>query len=167
MLRYRERVYCYELYHQLRLALKSFPYSLQGEMDKDSHPIIRSKKPDFILHRSGTMYDNLVVMEVKSLNNTSNNQLKKDLDTLSYFLKDAQYYRVVHLIYGFMKKNDGNISKVIEAYKEYEHQSGKQDEFEGKLLLYWHSKYGEPAKVYDWERKVFMPCYQPDISPPT
>jgi len=38
--RFRERVYCYELYHQLRLALKCFPYTLQGKMDKNNHPII-------------------------------------------------------------------------------------------------------------------------------
>lgn len=39
---YRERVYCYELYHQLRCILgKNFPYKLNGEIDKAGHPIIQ------------------------------------------------------------------------------------------------------------------------------
>jgi hypothetical protein len=48
---YRERVYCYELYHQLRCILENnFPYKLHGEVDKGGHPVIRGfKKPDFAL----------------------------------------------------------------------------------------------------------------------
>lgn len=37
---YRERVYCYELYHQLRLEVPAYlPYSLSGEVDKLGHPL--------------------------------------------------------------------------------------------------------------------------------
>ncbi|MCC6968047.1 MAG: hypothetical protein IT391_17385 [Nitrospira sp.] len=37
---YRERVYCYELYYQLRVALPDdFQFSLAGEVDKSGHPI--------------------------------------------------------------------------------------------------------------------------------
>ena len=65
---YRERVYCYELYHQLRLLLgDDFPYKLHGEVDKANHPIIKDeKKPDFIIHVPGEMKQNLVVIEVKN-----------------------------------------------------------------------------------------------------
>ena len=35
---YRERVYCYELYHQLRCLWKDFPFSLGGEIDKQGNP---------------------------------------------------------------------------------------------------------------------------------
>ena len=89
--RYRERVYCYELYHQLRRTLpNTYPYTLQGKMDKIGHQIIRpkigAKKPDFVLHKPRTMEDNLVVMEVKPLNNTNSTQIKKDLETLTGFL---------------------------------------------------------------------------------
>ena len=38
---YRERVYCYELYHQMRCRWGRFPYSLGGEIDKGGHPIFR------------------------------------------------------------------------------------------------------------------------------
>ena len=37
---YRERVYCYELYHRMRECMsENFPYVLDGEVDKVAHPI--------------------------------------------------------------------------------------------------------------------------------
>ena len=39
---YRERVYCYELYHQLRGSCGNFPFSLGGEVDKIGHPHFRN-----------------------------------------------------------------------------------------------------------------------------
>lgn len=152
--RFRERVYCYELYHQLRLALQRFPYTLQGEMDKNGHPIIHREigavKPDFVLHEPRTMESNLVVMEVKPLNNTSRPQLKKDLDVLTRFL-DLGYYRAIHLIYGSLRRDDGGISKVIRTYREYMNSS-RLNAYQGKLLLYWHRTCGEAAIIDDWER---------------
>src|SRR5438093_1468159 len=61
----RERVYCYELYHQLRNALPSnFPCKLHGEVDKLGHSLFRSAlegaKPDFIVHVPGRIQHNLV-----------------------------------------------------------------------------------------------------------
>ena len=39
---YRERVYCYELYHQLRIEMgDDLGFSLSGEVDKRRHPLIR------------------------------------------------------------------------------------------------------------------------------
>jgi hypothetical protein len=35
---FRERVYCYELYHQMRLLWPGGPYRLNGEADKRAHP---------------------------------------------------------------------------------------------------------------------------------
>ena len=156
--RYRERVYCYELYHQLRLALECFPYTLQGEMDKGGHPIIHPEigpvKPDFILHEPKAIDANLVVMEVKPLNNSKERGLKKDLKSLTGFL-DLGYYRAIHLIYGSLGRGNGGISKVINAYREYNGDSDRLNAYHGKLLLYWHKAYGEAAIIYDWERGVF------------
>lgn len=103
---YRERVYCYELYHQLRRVLgDNFPYKLDGEVDKAGHPIIwpglGAKKPDFIVHVPGRMDRNLVVMEVKPVTVKDKiNKLRKDLKTLKGFLDKAGYYRAIMLIYG-------------------------------------------------------------------
>ena len=52
-LKYRERVYCYELYHQLRLLLgDDFPYKLDGELDKKSHRIILGEYENIMRVRS-------------------------------------------------------------------------------------------------------------------
>jgi hypothetical protein len=61
---YRERVYCYELYHQMRAMWGQFPYSLGGEVDKSGHALFRGgpyaqAKPDFLVHVPGDMGQNL------------------------------------------------------------------------------------------------------------
>jgi len=159
--RFRERVYCYELYHQLRLALPAnFPYTLQGEMDKMKHPIITGGvKPDFILHKPGTMNDNLLVIEVKPLNNTRSRQIKKDLDTLTEFLDlEKGYYCAIYLIYGTLKRKDEGISKIIKAYQDYNqdfNRPNRLNKYKNKLLLLWHKTVGQPAERYNWEYDVF------------
>jgi hypothetical protein len=94
---YRERVYCYELYHQLRRRLDretEFPYALNGEVDKRSHPVLREleleKIPDFLVHDPGTP-ENLVVMEVKPSDAIKPHTLRTDLDKLSGFVSSANY----------------------------------------------------------------------------
>ena len=70
--RYRERVYAYELYHQLRSNWpKDWPFSLAGEVDKSGHPLIRGgaldrAKPDLLIHVPGDMNHNLVALEIKA-----------------------------------------------------------------------------------------------------
>ena len=50
---YRERVYCYELYHQLRNALgDNFAYKLHGEVDKAGHPIIHRNNVQVPIRKS-------------------------------------------------------------------------------------------------------------------
>ncbi|MEZ5417441.1 MAG: hypothetical protein R2708_08860 [Vicinamibacterales bacterium] len=85
---YRERVYCYELYHQWRMRWRDqWPYSLSGEIDKAGHPIVRpNTKPDFLVHDPGTMR-NLLALEVKPAN-TSIKKALKDLRTLTYLRRD-------------------------------------------------------------------------------
>ena len=39
LVKYRERVYAYELYHQLRCNWQRWPFSLGGEIDKTQHPV--------------------------------------------------------------------------------------------------------------------------------
>lgn len=129
---YRERVYCYELYHQLRCVLgDNFLYKLDGEVDKATHPIIQqglgAKKPDFIIHVPGKMDQNLVVIEVKPAT-VKVNELREDLKKLEGFLDKARYYHAIMLIYG-----DG----------EHELAQRIRDEIknfpEECILLAWHS----------------------------
>ena len=139
---YRERVYCYELYHQLRCILgESSPYKLNGEVDKDGHPIIKkalgAKKPDFIVHVPGGMDKNLVVVEVKSVTRAKKgfSKLKKDLETLEGFLDKANYKNAIMLIYGDV--DDKLLQKIKEEFKKYETEKGKQ------MLLIWHQECGK------------------------
>jgi len=103
---FRERVYCYELYHRLRQVLEGkqeFRYALHGEVDKEKHPIIAKKCgrkiPDLLVHVPGEMEHNLAVIEVKP-STASLDGLKKDIKTLRCFKTKASYHRGIMLIYG-------------------------------------------------------------------
>lgn len=102
---YRERVYCYELYHQMRMrwpAQSSF--YLNGEVDKARHPkMIELRdcfpKPDLLVHRPGYMKGNYAVIEVKC-ERAGKHGIAKDLETLSFFVNEFSYQRAIYLIYG-------------------------------------------------------------------
>lgn len=102
---YRERVYCYELYHQMR---KRWPdacaFTLNGEVDKAAHPILTQLgaaglKPDLLVHRPGDMGGNHAVIEVKSARAVRHN-CEKDLETLAVFKQEVGYARAIYLVYG-------------------------------------------------------------------
>lgn len=61
----RERVYCYELFHRLRLALAASQLTLTGEPDKSGHPHLPPINPDLILHIPGYHDENSAVVEVE------------------------------------------------------------------------------------------------------
>jgi hypothetical protein len=106
---WRERAYCYELYHLLRCQLpEDFPYTLHGEIDKIGHGAIvqhfgkmKRPNPDFILHNPGDMSDkaNLVVVEVKR-SDAELKLIKQDLWKIRKFIKHVGYQRGVMLFFG-------------------------------------------------------------------
>jgi len=101
---FRERVYCYELYHRLREILPlNFKYQLDGELDKRGQELFRKMKyiPDFLVHIPGDMTNNLVVIEVKqiNINNLKETGIKDDIKKLSRFIKEVSYFRGIMLIY--------------------------------------------------------------------
>lgn len=102
---YRERVYCYELYHQMRLRWPgNCQYCLNGEVDKAAHPILSRlgvgcAKPDLLVHHPGDMTRNYAIIEVKTAT-TSIRGIKKDLETMSLFVRRVLYRRAIYLIYG-------------------------------------------------------------------
>lgn len=133
---FRERVYCYELYHQLRTTLgDGFPYKLDGEVDKNGHPIIRPTlgpwKPDFIVHIPGNMKRNLVVIEVKPITVKDDmSELKRTLEKLQGFLNEAKYYRAIMLVYGDGKHN------LPESIRSEVHKFSKR--CGERILMVWH-----------------------------
>jgi Apea-like HEPN len=100
---YRERAFCYELYHQLRLNIPQdsrFAYWLTGEPDKNGHPLIESRvAPDLVLHEPGNMNQNFCVLEIKPINGKLAG-FKKDFRTLSAFTTKYGYHAGILLIYG-------------------------------------------------------------------
>lgn len=140
---YRERVYCYELYHQLRQALPvGFPFTLQGEIDKQNHPIISRAcgaiKPDLLVHKPGKMRNgNLVVIEVKSIMRVS--KLEKDFKTLQCMisLKDG-YFRGISLLFGI--NNEDAYNKATRLYKK--HCGGATE----RIHLFFHKLPGNPIE---------------------
>lgn len=143
---FRERVYCYEFYHQLRNALgDDFRYKLDGEVDKEGHPLIRPKlgpkKPDFIVHVPGEMNKNLVVIEVKPVTVKDRiNKLRDDLKTLRRFIESAKYYRAIMFVYG---NGEHDLPESIRSEVE-----SLQEKCGDHVLLVWHRRPREKPIVY-------------------
>lgn len=137
---FRERVYCYELYHQMRInwPLES-QYFLNGELDKSAHPVLRElgagqAKPDLLVHTPGSMSNNHAIIEVK--HSTAAKGIRKDLETLDLFVRRVGYIRAIYLIYGYEANAKGveRIEKLADRFQEL-----------APIELWLHSKVGEPA----------------------
>lgn len=144
---YRERVYCYELYHQLRLCWPSdTDFELSGEVDKSGHPLIRGNnldrvKPDLLVHVPGDMEGNYTIIEVKPIT-ADRNGIKKDLETLTAFRRHAQYQKAIYLFYG-----QGNMKAVQNVINELQASDGG-DQIDLSLIeLWWHNVVGESAMI--------------------
>lgn len=139
---FRERVYSYELYHQLRTLLAMDDelayYELSGEIDKRGHPVIRPCAPDFVVHVPGTMFENLVAIEVKPIN-AGQAGIEKDRNNLEYFVTDAGYRCGVQLVYG---GDRDALRRFINVYRD-------ADE---RIKLVWHAGPGRPAARIDIRR---------------
>jgi hypothetical protein len=117
---YRERVYCYELYHQMRLRWPGpdvTQYRLTGEVDKKGHVYltdlgVKGQKPDLLVHRPG-YNENHAIIEVKH-SNAASDGLLKDLATLKLFLGPVSYDRAIYLIYG-EGADDKMLARIREA----------------------------------------------------
>jgi hypothetical protein len=142
-IKYRERVYCYELYHNLRCIVGDYgPFKLHAELDKRGHTIIKSGyKPDFVFHIPGTMNYNLLIMEVKHILNDLS-EIKKDIDKIIYFLDKCNYFYGFILIYG--TDTDDTIKKTkIAIEKELENKGTAKN----RLYLAHHNNPREAIKI--------------------
>jgi len=143
---YRERVYCYELYHQLRCIWPTnAKYMLGGEVDKEGHPLIRGNnldrtKPDLLIHTPGNMSGNHAIIEVKPINKTEKRKIVKDLKTLTAFRRLAGYRKAIYLFYG-----DGDINRLLKRIHGYQSEY-EEDEINLNLIkFWWHPRSGFPA----------------------
>ena len=95
----RERVFCYELYHQMRLIQSQrglTDIQIHGEIDKSGHVGFdrnARKNPDFVFHIPGMMQGNAIVVEVKGkIEGNYQEGVYKDIVTLSKFTNYKHYY---------------------------------------------------------------------------
>lgn len=102
---YRERVYCYELYHQMRkIWAHDGGAILHAEFDKIGSQFFADKsvkgvKPDFLIHTPGEIDKNFIAMEVKAVTARSD-EIKCDLEKLSSLSCEANYRLTIFLIFG-------------------------------------------------------------------
>lgn len=143
---FRERVYCYELYHQMRMLWPpQSQYFLNGELDKSAHPILRGlgaahAKPDLLVHTPGAMKGNYAIIEVKYSIDTRG--VCKDLRTLDLFVRKVGYQRAIYLIYGRYANAQG-VSR-IEAIAKEAIAKGEFTELM-PIELWLHSEVGQAA----------------------
>jgi hypothetical protein len=157
---YRERVYCYELYHLWRQNWSDgFPFSLSGEVDKEKHPIIRRKvKPDFLVHIPGQM-TNLLVMEVKPKPKPGIDvpyyakevtEILDDLEKLTWFRRElaeygpnANYFAAFMWFYGLNVEEWPTLRECLRVRIE-------DQRIDPMLIRYFlHQQFGErPREVY-------------------
>lgn len=137
---FRERVYCYELYHQMR---SNWPpeshYLLNGELDKSAHPILRGlradhSKPDLLVHTPGAMAGNYAIIEVK--HSTAADGIRKDLKTLDLFVRKVGYRRAIYLLYGH-EANVRGVRRIEEVANDFEDLV--------PIEIWLHSEVGQPA----------------------
>lgn len=117
----QERVFCYELYHQLRMLQRSSRHKYQGELNKigQNHTPRCRANPDFLFHTPGSNKDNNTVIEVK-LAKTSPCKLDRDLSKLAWFMSSSGYsYKTgVFIIIGSTKCLDNRKKRFSSIPKE-------------------------------------------------
>lgn len=111
----RERVFAYELYHQIRMINNNSGLVLHAEIDKRGHHDFKKKEqknPDFIFHVPGEYNLKSVVVELKVDLNAG---MKKDFETLDMFIRNFHYEYGIFIILNFsvdeVKKEIQKINK--------------------------------------------------------
>ncbi len=115
--RYLERVFCYELYHQVRrimdISEQILPnifrdVSFNGELRKEIIQVILLPQnilplearymPDFLLHSPGNFDNQLLIVEVKTNPELTYAQIQDDLLKIEQFIKNYKYKQGIFLI---------------------------------------------------------------------
>jgi hypothetical protein len=121
---HRERVFCYELYHQMRLLMAQANTQLlpviHGEIDKRGHADFGQNQvnPDFVFHTPGTHDNNTLVIEVKG--RLVPKDIEIDFNTLLSFVHYHHYQAGVFILYchsfeELMQSRVGNKLKALSS----------------------------------------------------
>jgi len=96
----RERVFCYEFYHQIRKIMTDSDLKLNSEIDKRGHPDFAPggwKNPDFVIHTPGTNENNTFIIEVKG--KLEPKKIGEDIKKIITFIEEYQYTAGVFVLY--------------------------------------------------------------------
>ncbi|MDL1894039.1 hypothetical protein FBQ87_14315 [Sphingobacteriales bacterium CHB3] len=111
----RERIFCYELYHQLRCLIgDNAPLMLHGEIDKRGHrdfALPHRANPDFVFHVPGTHERNTIVVEVKG--NVDRAGIRKDFNTLLNFTEFYRYRLGIFVLFGHSARELRRLGKDV------------------------------------------------------
>lgn len=151
-LAYRERVYCYELYHQIRLLSTegigrragATRLLLSGELDKYGiNSVIPGgrQKPDLVWHEPGKSDYNAAVAEVKTMQGlTSPVGMNAALTTLRDFLQAApkvRYQSGILLVFG-----EGARATVLREVRKNVEELEWQPDTLRRVCVVWHAEVG-------------------------
>jgi hypothetical protein len=117
----RERIFCYELYHQIRLMMGPNPMiSLHGEMDKRGHIDFDRRDwgmPDFVFHIPGKHTANTLVIEVKGRLDKPKG-IMKDFVRILTFINRYQYNAGIFILYNHSFQE--MIARIGQKLKEFQ-----------------------------------------------
>lgn len=149
---YRERVYAYELYHQLRsIWPDDWDFVLNGEVDKQAHPLIhgdhlQDRKPDLLVHRPGDMTGNLVILEIKPVSATADD-IAADLRKLTAFCRSARYRLGILLFFG---QQSSGLLPIQQKSRRALNIAG--DEADSTCIaIFWQPEAARPAVPVAWD----------------
>jgi len=168
---YRERAYCYELYHQMRLGwpcLGQQGLLINGELDKSHHDLfkeasIRDAKPDFLVHSPGNREGNHTIIEVKK-SDSGEAKWCNDIETIAAFMKKRtaeeylpEYRHGIFLIFGnrLENKKEATLNSLCELLQ------GKLKVHNEKRKKEVDDYYNDPNRV---EKKKEERSYPAEVS---
>jgi len=141
--RYGERVFCYELYHQLRIQIDEEKSGnpnflngalLQGEVEKMQIfqliedlgllPMDGEYAPDFLMHTPGNADSHPYVIEVKCEHDVSRQKIKEDLLKINQFVTKYYYQRGIFI--SINTEPDYITNKLIELDEEIQQLEGRE-----------------------------------------
>lgn len=119
----RERIFCYEFYHQMRLIQSiDDPLYIHGEIDKRGHILFLPEhrtNPDFVVHHPSKMPENAIVIEVKGYDERrkpSRAGICKDFNTLLNFTELYEYKLGIFIVFSckldeFIRNYSGDLQR--------------------------------------------------------
>ena len=153
---FAERVYCYELYHYIRVAMHGFEREhgaiegvfLHSELVKsilpddaaqimEVIPLKTRRMPDFLFHSPGNFDNQIAAIEVKTTPRLSYCQLIRDLEKLSELRVNYQYQLVIfHCVNSSMEIVCDHVNRAVNEGLDVD----------GNILVVTKPAFGEPIQ---------------------